>query len=96
MQRWLHFAGWLLSTSLVVVGVAWCLAWYANIRPKMAAPPEIVVLASDQIQDKVCNNVVQIAESSIKDHGFFSFGVSGGSLAKLLCTGLKSRPGIGQ
>ena len=97
MQRWLHFAGCLvLPTSLVVVGVAWCLAWYANVRPKMAAPPEIVVLASDQIQDKVCNNVVQIAESSIKDHGFFSVGVSGGSLAKLLCTGLKSRPGIGK
>lgn len=89
MQRWLHFAGcFALPTSLVAV----LLAWYT----KMAAPPEIVILASDQIQDRVCSTVVQIAETSIKDHGFFSVGVSGGSLAKLLCAGLKNRQEIGE
>ena len=93
MRRCLHFAGCcVLPTSLVVVWVAWCI----NSPTKMAAPPEIVVLAPDQIQEKVCAAVVQIAESSIKDHGFFSVGVSGGSLAKVLCLGLKSRPGIGE
>lgn len=92
MRRWLHFAGcYVLPTSLVV-WVAWCI----SLPTKMAAPPEIVVLTPDQIQEKVCTAVVQIAESSIKDHGFFSVGVSGGSLAKVLCLGLKSRPGIGE
>ena len=96
MRRWLHFAGCFILPTSLVVWVAWYLAWYTSIPLKMAASPEIVILASDQIQDRVCSTVVQIAESSIKDHGFFSVGLSGGSLAKLLCLGLKSRPGIGE
>jgi 6-phosphogluconolactonase len=61
----------------------------------MAASPEIIVVSSEvELQEKVCSAVLSIAESSIKDHGFFSVGVSGGSVSKILTKGLVSKSDI--
>lgn len=47
-----------------------------------------------EIQQAVCDRVVQLGASSIKERGVFTVGVSGGSLAKYLSNGLRDRTDI--
>ncbi|XP_003384657.1 PREDICTED: 6-phosphogluconolactonase-like isoform X2 [Amphimedon queenslandica] len=56
---------------------------------------KIHVLSSGaEIQQAVCDRVVQIAASCIKERGMFSVGLSGGSLTKYLSNGLRDRTDI--
>lgn len=40
------------------------------------------------LQDEVCKLIAQKSASSIQDHGFFTIALSGGSSAKIVCSGL--------
>ena len=43
---------------------------------------------TDEIQKYLTDKVLEIADKAVQDHGFFSIGISGGSVAKILCRGL--------
>lgn len=48
----------------------------------------------DDLQAEVCQFITANAEKAIADHGHFSVGLSGGSVAKLVTQGLRGRAGI--
>ena len=105
MNKYLHFIGcYFLPIGLTILLAFLLQDYFSRIQihaksrnNKMAGAPEIVVLPSDvEIKERICEAVITIAEKSIKDHGFFSVGFSGGSLAKFLAQGLKDRAGIGK
>ena len=54
----------------------------------MAKPVLHVVDIAEELQTSVISMVESAATASIEDHGFFTLGVSGGSVAKILCQGL--------
>ena len=96
MKKYPHLVGFLILPVLLVLLLV--ILVYRDFANKMAASsPEIVIVSSDvELQEKVCDAVLRIADSSIKDHGFFSVGVSGGSVSKILSKGLVSKSPIGK
>lgn len=60
----------------------------------MAKPIFHVYDSQNEIKQKVAELILSIAEVSINDHGFFSIGVSGGSVAKILTQGLRDAKDI--
>lgn len=57
----------------------------------MASKPIFHIIDNqDEIKREVIDLILSIAKASINDHGLFTLGVSGGSVAKLLTQGLKS------
>ncbi|XP_065914455.1 6-phosphogluconolactonase-like [Dysidea avara] len=69
-----------------------CILYNAHPAIKMEF---VTVLVSDaEVQKTLCDAVVEVATKSITDHDFFSIGLSGGSLAKVLSHGLKDRKDI--
>ena len=60
----------------------------------MAQPTLRVIENADERQAKIVGLTLDAAKQSILDHGFFSIGVSGGSLAKIVCHGLRDKQGI--
>ena len=57
----------------------------------MATPEFHIVATGEQLQAQVCDFVVARARKAIEDHGHFSVGLSGGSLAKVVSQGLRER-----
>jgi 6-phosphogluconolactonase len=55
------------------------------------ATPQLHVVSAGDIQDIVCDRVVEYASKCILDRGLFTIGVSGGSVAKYLTQGLGAR-----
>lgn len=61
----------------------------------MAAKPVIHMYTSPDNLFNCTNDMILEEEAkAVKDHGFFAIGVSGGSVAKLICDGLKERPKV--
>ena len=59
----------------------------------MATPKIHVIGNADELQAQVVDLILSIASKAIQDHGFFSIGVSGGSVAKIVSQGLQARKG---
>ena len=53
----------------------------------MAIPQLHVMASGGDIQKAVCDKILDIASKAISDRGFFSIGVSGGSVAKIVSQG---------
>ena len=61
----------------------------------MAATPQLHVLGTaDDVQREMCNKLVDYSKECISDHSYFTIGLSGGSVAKYICNGLKHRTDI--
>ena len=61
---------------------------------KMAKPILHVEGDAADLQKNVISLIENAAKSSIEDHGFFTLGVSGGSVAKILCQGLAKKQDV--
>lgn len=57
----------------------------------MAAPTILVLESEADVSSKLCDLVIEKANSAIERDGKFTVGLSGGSMAKFLCNGLPSR-----
>ncbi|XP_062597489.1 6-phosphogluconolactonase-like [Saccostrea cucullata] len=57
----------------------------------MAAPKVSVLESETEVSIKLCDLVIDKANSAIQRDGKFTVGLSGGSLAKFLCNGLPGR-----
>nr|XP_022321101.1 6-phosphogluconolactonase-like [Crassostrea virginica] len=57
----------------------------------MAAPTVIILESETEVSTKLCDIVIEKANSAIERDGRFTLGLSGGSMAKFLCNGLPSR-----
>ena len=59
------------------------------------AKPILHIYANSDELRKTTNDMIMAEEKkSIGDHGFFSIGLSGGSLAKIVCDGLRDRTDV--
>ena len=66
-----------------------------NFRTSGMASPQLhIVSDSAKLQAEVCDLVSVVAKKSIDDHGHFSVGLSGGSVAKFVSQGLRGRSDI--
>ena len=57
----------------------------------MAAPQLHIHTSGDEVQTKVCDMIAEVAKKSVEDHGFFSVGLSGGSVSKYVSQGFRTR-----
>ena len=55
----------------------------------MANPIFHVIGDASELQKEVIQLIASTAKLSIEDHGFFSIGVSGGSVSRIICQGLR-------
>ncbi len=62
----------------------------------MAAPQLHILANSDDLQTQVCDFIAASAKKAVSDHGYFSVGLSGGSVAKIVshAQGLRGRSDI--
>ena len=60
----------------------------------MAAPQLHIAGSSDELPGQVCDFVAAIAKRAASEHGFFSVGLSGGSVAKFISQGLRDRSDV--
>lgn len=60
----------------------------------MASPQLHVFRTGDEVQENVCNRVEEYATKCISDHGNFTVGLSGGSVAKYISQGFISRTNV--
>ena len=60
----------------------------------MAEPQLHIYSDNSKLQKEVCDFIKLVAKKSIANHGHFSVGVSGGSVAKILSNGLKGQTDI--
>ena len=61
---------------------------------KMATPQLHIFSDNSELQKALCDLVAAKSKKSENDHGHFSIGLSGGSLAKMLSQGLRDRKDI--
>lgn len=55
------------------------------------ATPQLHIGSSDEVPKAVCDFVAAVAKRSASERGFFSVGLSGGSVAKFVSQGLRDR-----
>ena len=60
----------------------------------MSAPQLHVFESGSELQQSFCDLVAETAKKAASDHGFFSVGFSGGSVAKMLSQGMSSRADV--
>ena len=60
----------------------------------MATPQLHIISDSNKVQAEVCDFICTAANKSIRDHGHFSVGLSGGSVAKIVSKGLRDRKDV--
>ncbi len=60
----------------------------------MAAPQLHIFASSDALQTQACEFIVASSKKAIGDHGYFSVGLSGGSVAKIVPQGLRGRSDV--
>lgn len=66
----------------------------STVSDLMATPQLHIINDSSQLQDKVCDFIIEKAKEALKHHAHFSLGVSGGSVSKIVSQGLRSRKDI--
>ena len=60
----------------------------------MATPQLHIISDSSKIQDTVCDFIAARAKQAAQDHSYFSIGLSGGSVSKIVSLGLRDRKDV--